>query len=146
MHRLRVQAALYNLGLTGIPVTNVNNNCSTGSTALLHAANLIRGGLARCTLALGFERMAPGSLGSHWPDRENPMQALNAADARAEARLGKNHGPGAPRMFSNGAQEYFELYGGDITHLAKIGEWEGSGVMMGRALIESWAARSVEES
>ena len=123
MHRLRVQAALYNLGLTGIPVTNVNNNCSTGSTALLHAANLIRGGLARCTLALGFERMAPGSLGSHWPDRENPMQALNAADARAEARLGKNHGPGAPRMFSNGAQEYFELYGGDITHLAKIGEW-----------------------
>ena len=69
-----------------------------------------------------------------------------AADARAEARLGKNHGPGAPRMFSNGAQEYFELYGGDITHLAKIGEWEGSGVMMGRALIESWAARSVEES
>ena len=27
------QRAVYELGLTGIPVFNVNNNCSTGSTA-----------------------------------------------------------------------------------------------------------------
>jgi sterol carrier protein 2 len=57
------QAALYQLGLTGIPITNVNNNCATGSTALFHAATLIRAGEARCALTLGFERMAPGSLG-----------------------------------------------------------------------------------
>ena len=31
------QRALYEIGLTGIPVYNVNNNCSTGSTALFLA-------------------------------------------------------------------------------------------------------------
>ncbi|KAF8504368.1 hypothetical protein F5888DRAFT_1799079 [Russula emetica] len=36
------QAALYQLGLTGIPITNVNNNCTTGSTALFQAAILDR--------------------------------------------------------------------------------------------------------
>ena len=56
------QRALYELGLTGIPVINVNNNCSTGSTALFLAAQAIRGGLADCTIALGFEKMKPGSL------------------------------------------------------------------------------------
>jgi sterol carrier protein 2 len=114
------QAALYNLGLTGIPITNVNNNCSTGSTALFNAANLVRAGAADCALALGFERMRPGSLSSIWTDRPPPGLALGAANARAEKRLGENHGPNAPRMFCNGAQEYFVRYGGGIEHLAKI--------------------------
>lgn len=56
------QRALYELGLTGIPIVNVNNNCSTGSAALFLAAQAIRGGLADCTIALGFEKMKPGSL------------------------------------------------------------------------------------
>ncbi|KAI0056781.1 thiolase-like protein [Artomyces pyxidatus] len=114
------QAALYNLGLTSIPITNVNNACATGSTALFHAANLVRGGLVQCALALGFERMAPGSLGSVWKDRESNGLPLNAASMRAEQRLGENHGPGAPRLFGNGAQEYFNRYGADVSHLAKI--------------------------
>ncbi len=67
------QRALYELGLTGIPIVNVNNNCSTGSTALYMAAQTIRGGLADCTIALGFEKMKPGSLESTWGDRTNPM-------------------------------------------------------------------------
>src|SRR3954470_22449581 len=46
------QRAVYELGMSGIPVVNVNNNCSTGSTALYLAAQAIRGGLADCTLAL----------------------------------------------------------------------------------------------
>ncbi len=57
------QRALYELGMTGIPIVNVNNNCSTGSTALFLGAQSIRGGLADCVLALGFEKMQPGSLG-----------------------------------------------------------------------------------
>ncbi|MCU1652311.1 MAG: Non-specific lipid-transfer protein, partial [Pseudonocardia sp.] len=56
------QRAVYELGMTGIPVVNVNNNCSTGSTALYLAAESIRGGRADCALALGFEKMKPGSL------------------------------------------------------------------------------------
>ncbi|KAI0030339.1 thiolase-like protein [Vararia minispora EC-137] len=114
------QAALYNLGLTGIPITNVNNNCSTGSTALFNAANLVRAGAADCALALGFERMRPGSLGTIWNDRPPPGLALGAANLRAEKRLGTNKGPNAPRMFSNAAQEYFVRYGGGPGHLAKI--------------------------
>ncbi|KZV61374.1 thiolase-like protein [Peniophora sp. CONT] len=114
------QSALYGLGLTGIPITNVNNNCSTGSTALFNAANLIRAGQADCTLALGFERMRPGSLATIWTDRPAPGIALGAANAKAEERLGENKGPNAPRMFDNGAQEYFNRYGGNAQHLAKI--------------------------
>ncbi|KAG9099844.1 hypothetical protein FS749_000240 [Ceratobasidium sp. UAMH 11750] len=53
------QRALYNLGMSSIPITNVNNNCSTGSTAIFHAASWIRAGLADCTLALGFEQITP---------------------------------------------------------------------------------------
>jgi acetyl-CoA acetyltransferase len=34
------QRALYDVGLTGIPIINVNNNCSTGSTALFLVASL----------------------------------------------------------------------------------------------------------
>lgn len=112
------QSALYGLGLTGtlspfppplppsslptptlssshspdpgIPITNVNNNCSTGSTALFNAANLIRAGQADCTLALGFERMRPGSLSTVWTDRPPPGLALAEANGRAEGRLGEN--------------------------------------------------------
>ena len=53
----RGQRALYEMGLTGIPIANCNNNCSTGSTALFHTRSLVAGGMARCALALGFEKM-----------------------------------------------------------------------------------------
>ncbi|KAF7327880.1 Sterol carrier protein 2 [Mycena kentingensis (nom. inval.)] len=115
------QRALYNLGLTHIPVTNVNNNCSTGSTAL-HNANLaVKFGQVDCALALGFEKMKPGSLGTNFPDRIPPTMLLNVRSHEIEQQgLGENHGPGAPRLFGNGAQEYFQKYGGNIEHLAKI--------------------------
>ncbi len=117
------QRALYNLGLTGIPITNVNSNCSTGSTALYHANTLVKSGIAECTLALGFERMARGSLGSNWPDRPPPGRIFNAASEETEEFLttGKNFGPNAPKMFAHAAQEYFDKYGAKIDHLAQIG-------------------------
>ena len=40
------QRALYPVGMTGIPVVNVNNNCSTGSTALFLARQAIESGAA----------------------------------------------------------------------------------------------------
>src|SRR5690242_1925766 len=49
------QRAVYQLGLSGIPIYNVNNNCSTGSTALFMAKQMVEGGLIECGLALGFE-------------------------------------------------------------------------------------------
>ena len=68
------QRAVYEIGLTGIPVFNVNNNCSTGSTALYLARQAIEGGLAECVLALGFEKMEKGALGSKFTDRTNPLE------------------------------------------------------------------------
>lgn len=117
------QRALYSLGLTGIPITNVNNNCSTGSTALYNANNAVVFGMVECALALGFERMAPGSLGSTFPDRPSPIQPFHDATKEIEPNLssGVNHGPGAPRMFANAAQEYMDKYGATERHLAQIG-------------------------
>ncbi|KAF8876500.1 thiolase-like protein [Infundibulicybe gibba] len=115
------QQALYNLGLTAIPIVNVNNNCSTGSAALFQANNAVKYSQVECAMALGFERMKPGSLGTNFPDREPPTLLLNERSQELERDgLGENHGPGAPRMFSNGAQEYFDKYGAGIEHLAKI--------------------------
>ena len=77
--------------------------------------------MAQCTLALGFERMNPGSLGTNFKDRPSPLALFDKVMEMTEETLGANHGPGAPRMFANGAQEYFDKYGGNVEHLAKIG-------------------------
>ena len=85
--RPRGQRAVYGLGLTGIPVVNVNNNCSTGSSALYMARQAVRGGLADCALALGFEKMEKGSLGVKYTDRTNPIDKHADGDVRgARAR------------------------------------------------------------
>src|SRR6267154_3419940 len=99
--------------MTGIPITNVNNNCSTGSTALFNANNAVKSGLVDCALALGFERMSPGSLGTNFPDRPPPTQLFNERTVELEKILssGTNSGPGAPRMFANAGQEYMDKYG-----------------------------------
>ena len=70
----RGQRSLYDTGLTGIPITNCNNNCSTGSTALFLSRNLVAGGMADCALALGFEKMQKGSLAVD-DDDVNPLGA-----------------------------------------------------------------------
>ncbi|KXN84815.1 Non-specific lipid-transfer protein [Leucoagaricus sp. SymC.cos] len=114
------QRSLYNLGLTHIPIVNVNNNCSTGSTALFQANSAVKYGQVECALALGFERMKPGSLGTNFPDRPPPTLLINARSFELEDEFGENHGPGAPRVFDNGAKEYFAKYGGGVDHLAMI--------------------------
>ena len=52
------QAAAYHVGLTGVPVINVNNNCATGSTALFLARQAVASGAVDCVLALGFDETA----------------------------------------------------------------------------------------
>lgn len=112
------QRAIYHsLGLTGIPIINVNNNCSTGSTALFMARQMVLGGLADCVLALGFERMEKGSLSSKFMDRTNPM------DKHMEVminRYGMVAAPAAPQMFGNAGREHMEKYGTKPEHFAKI--------------------------
>jgi len=111
------QRALYELGLTGIPIVNVNNNCSTGSTALFLAAQAIRGGLADCTIALGFEKMKPGSLSASYEDRTNPMDK----HVQAMAEITELAFPVAPWMFGAAGREHMRQYGTTAEHFAKIG-------------------------
>ncbi|XP_045605799.2 sterol carrier protein 2 [Procambarus clarkii] len=111
------QRALYEVGMTGIPVYNVNNNCSTGSTALFMARNLVLGGQAECVLALGFEKMERGSLSNKYTDRENPIEKhviclANIADIEKA--------PIAAQFFGNAGLEHMKKYGTTPVHLAKI--------------------------
>ncbi|XP_036034989.1 non-specific lipid-transfer protein [Onychomys torridus] len=113
------QRAIYHsLGLTGIPIINVNNNCSTGSTALFMARQLIQGGVADCVLALGFEKMEKGSLGVKFSDRSNPI------DKHLDVLINKyglSAHPIAPQMFGCAGKEHMEKYGTKVEHFAKIG-------------------------
>jgi acetyl-CoA acetyltransferase len=113
------QRAVYELGLTGIPVVNVNNNCSTGSTALFLARQAIEGGLAECVLALGFEKMERGALGSKFNDRENPMG--QHAQVMLDAQ-GFNSAPPAAQMFGGAGREYRWQHGTKKETFGKIAE------------------------
>jgi acetyl-CoA acyltransferase len=112
------ERAVYELGTSGIPIYNVNNNCSTGSTALYGAARSIRGGLADCTLAIGFEKMEKGSLGAKFTDRELPT-------ARHFMKLGElfefEAAPPAPMMFGMAGREHMQKYGSKPEHFVWIG-------------------------
>lgn len=111
------QRAVYELGMSGIPVVNVNNNCSTGSTALFLAVQAIRGGLD-CALALGFEKMQKGSLSASYDDREQPMMR----HLLALAELHEFAMPAAPYMFGAAGREHMKRYGTTPEQFAKIGE------------------------
>lgn len=113
------QRAVYELGLTGIPVVNVNNNCSTGSSALFLARQAIEGGLAECVIALGFEKMERGALGSKFNDRENPMS--QHAQVMMEAQ-GFNQAPPAAQMFGGAGREYRWQHGTKRETFGKIAE------------------------
>jgi acetyl-CoA acyltransferase len=113
------QRALYELGLTGIPAINVNNNCSTGSSALYLGRQFILGGLADCVLALGFEKMEKGSLGLKFTDRATPM-GKHFSDMKARRGIAK--APPAAQIFGNAGREYMERYGVPADTFAKVAE------------------------
>ena len=99
------QRVFYQFGMTGIPIYNVNNNCSTGSTGLNLARSMVQGGMANAIMVVGFEKMERGSLGSHWNDRSNPTGTTN--NMMAQTR-GVTNAPGAAQLFGNGGREYME--------------------------------------
>lgn len=111
------QRVFYQFGLTGIPVYNVNNNCSTGSTGLFMARNMISHGAADCIMVIGFEKMNPGSLTSHWNDRINPTGTF--AEMTVETR-GVTNSPFAAQQFGNAGREYMEKYGAKREDFAEI--------------------------
>ncbi|HEX7600423.1 MAG TPA: beta-ketoacyl synthase N-terminal-like domain-containing protein, partial [Polyangiaceae bacterium] len=113
------QRAVYEVGLTGIPVFNVNNNCSTGSTALFLARQAIEGGLAECVLVVGFEQMEKGALSSKYNDRTNPLDQHVGTMSKLQ---GFNESPPAAQMFGGAGREYMWKYGTKKETFGKISE------------------------
>lgn len=112
------QKALYDVGMSGIPVINVNNNCATGSSALFLARQAVASGTVECALALGFEYMGPGALKSVWTDRASALErALNLTDKL----VGKTEGmSNAIRQFAGAGQTHMRKYGTKLETFAKI--------------------------
>jgi len=111
------QKALYGVGMSGIPIVNVNNNCSTGSTALFLARQAIASGAADCVLALGFEQMKPGALGTVFDDRPSPFEDFD----RAAAELaGHPELPLALRYFGGAGLAHMNKYGTPLEAFAKV--------------------------
>jgi len=111
------QKALYAVGMSGIPIVNVNNNCSTGSTALFLGRQAIASGAADCVLVLGFEQMSPGALGSVFTDRPTPFDAFDEVTDRL---VGKPEIPLALRYFGGAGLAHMEKYGTPLEAFARI--------------------------
>jgi acetyl-CoA acetyltransferase len=111
------QKALYRVGMTGIPVVNVNNNCSTGSTALWLARQAVESGAADCVMALGFEQMRPGALGVHFTDRPN---VFGDFDAITDELTDQPDLPLALRYFGGAGESHMRKYGTSQRAFAEI--------------------------
>ncbi|MFD3324828.1 lipid-transfer protein [Streptomyces sp. NPDC058701] len=115
------QRAAYELGLSGVPVYNVNNNCATGSTALMMARQFVEGGINDCVLALGFEKMKRGALGGGADGGDFKTSPV----ARHYGIMAAGHGfemsPPTAQIFGNAAREHMERYGTTAAQLAAVG-------------------------
>lgn len=111
------QRVLYEVGMSGIPIVNVNNNCSTGSTALFLARQAVASGAIDCALAVGFEQMNPGALGSHWDDRPTPFEKFDRA---LDALVGDVDVPFALRYFGGAGLSHMQRFGTPLETFAKV--------------------------
>lgn len=86
---IRGQVALRETGLLGIPIFNVENACSSGSTAFHLAWQSVVSGVAECVLAVGFEKLV-------MPDKERVFRAFDSTMDLTEMRS-KYPAPSAER-------------------------------------------------
>lgn len=115
------QRAVYELGLTGVPVYNVNNNCATASTALMMARQFVESGINDCVLALGFEKMARGALGGGSDGGDFKTSPVARHYGIMAARHGFEMTPPTAQIFGDAAREHMELYGTTEAQLAAVG-------------------------
>ena len=112
------QSAIYRVGCTGVPIVNVNNNCSTGSTALYLARQIVEVGGADCVLAVGFEQMVPGALGMIFHDRKRTLDQHILAQERIQGA--DPNAPFAAQQFGGGGVDYQSRYGAKNETFAQI--------------------------
>ena len=111
------QRVAYDVGMTGVPIFNVSNNCATGSTALFLARQAIASGATDCVLAVGFEDMRPGPIELSFPDRPSPFERF---DTIARSLTGKADLPMALRYFGGAGLAHMQQYGTRLSTFAKI--------------------------
>jgi sterol carrier protein 2 len=112
------QAVSYRLGLTGVPVFNVNNNCATGSTALFLARQAVASGAVECVLVVGFEQMGRGAIAAQWSDRPDPSQRLLETMDAVQGR--DPQAPIAAQLFGGAGRMHVQLYGTRADTFARI--------------------------
>ncbi len=114
------QKTLYNVGLSGIPIFNVNNNCSTGSSALFMARQAVESGMVDVALAVGFEQMVPGAINTAmFGDRPSALTQFEAT--RDRVRGVPDEGiPNAATFFGAAGAQYVEQTGIDPAVFAEI--------------------------
>ncbi|MFG3590427.1 beta-ketoacyl synthase N-terminal-like domain-containing protein [Streptomyces sp. NPDC047990] len=115
------QRAAYELGLTGVPVYNVDNNCATGASALMLARQFVEGGISDCVLALGFEKMKRGALGGGAGGGDLAASPVARHYGIMAARHGFEASPPTAQIFGAAAREHMERYGTTEAQLAAVG-------------------------
>lgn len=112
------QRALYETGLSGIPIFNVNNNCATGSTALMMAREWVQAGQADCALAVGFEKMTKTALTGN-----GEMPKVTTLDSQLKIMVedyGFARSPMTAQLFGNAAVEHMQKYGTTVEQIAAV--------------------------
>jgi acetyl-CoA acetyltransferase len=112
------QRVLYELGMNGIPIVNVNNNCATGSTAFYLGVNAIKSGQADCVISLGFDKMKKGPLPMEVGSITHPV--FKYAEQLIENNKLNPKIPPTPQMFGAAGQEHIDKYGTKLSHIANI--------------------------
>jgi len=139
-HSIRGQVALSANGLQGVPITNVENACASGSTALHGGWTAIKAGLFDCVLAVGAEKiynedrmlvMKSFSAGTDVEEMQRRMAELKALEQKRREEEAKKPGgevqqekPGGHSVFMDfyaaGARNHMKKYGSTQRQLAVI--------------------------
>ncbi|WP_034269370.1 thiolase C-terminal domain-containing protein [Haloechinothrix halophila] len=110
------ERALYDVGMTGIPVVNVNNNCATGSTALVLAREWVESGLSDVALAVGFEQMTKDAM-------SGTADGVSTIDRHLDVmvpRYGMGDAPTMTQFFGHAAEEHMHRHGTTAKQLASV--------------------------
>lgn len=101
------QCALYGLGLTGIPIHNINNACVTGAAAIFLGKQLVNDE-SDCVLVLGMDIMEEEAFTFKYKERKTSFEKLVLAFSEiAPVSDSKNF---VTQMLTYVGKEYMEKY------------------------------------
>ncbi len=99
------QRILAQVGLAGLPLSNVENACSSGATAIREASLAIRAGEHDVVMAVGTEHLTTKFRGALTPDPSDPEAAVGAT---------------MPSVYAMRARRYMEEFGMTRRQLALV--------------------------